>query len=814
MRVLKLLASLAGTLALIVALNSKLGVAPPLGKFLDPFHGFLQNAETADRPEQQNLKLPGLQAEATVVYDDRHVPHIFAENNHDLYFLQGYVTAQDRLWQMEFQTHAAAGRLSEFIGPRTLDYDRHQRRIGMTVGAQNALKRLEQDPVMRAVVRAYTDGVNAHINSLQPEDYPVEYKVMDYSPEAWTPLKTALLLEYMAWMLTGRSSDLQMSNTLARFGPQVVADLFPSYPKNMDPVVPAGTRWNFKPVELQLPEKSFSPAQASRRTAFEPDPDNGSNNWAVSGEKTASGYPILSNDPHLRLNLPSIWYEIQLHAPGVNTYGVSLPGSPNVIVGFNQQVAWGVTNSEADVLDWYEIKFKDKYLSEYWHDNQWRQTRRVVEEIKIRGQATILDTVVYTHHGPIVVLPGEKAFKRHAPTLHAMRWLGHDTGGEALAFYQLNRAQNYDDYVAALSHYACPAQNFIFADSSNIAIWHNGRMPAKWQNQGKFIGDGSDPRYDWQAWVPHDQNPHIKNPKRGFVSSANQNATDPSYPYYLNWYFAPYFRGARINEWLASSYNITPKDMRILQLDTKSMHAESVLPALLKLVDRGRLDTMELRVLDNIAAWDYFSDAAKTAPTVFDEWWGKLYSAIWQDDFGDGYLRWPHKDRTALLISEKPTSGWFDDKNTAATETAGDIALATFKATVSELTEQLGEFSPPANGQLNPRWQWGKFKGTDIDHLGRIPGLGRQNLDVGGDRGIVNATGRKHGPSWRMVVALGPEVKAWGTYPGGQSGNPGSAHYDEFVKTWMEGELDELLFMKDKHAGSGRTLSTIQLRGK
>ncbi|MCH9008453.1 penicillin acylase family protein, partial [candidate division KSB1 bacterium] len=359
MRLLKFAASAACMVLLIFLLNNRIGLLPPLGKFLDPFHGFWQNAETANTPVEKQLTLPDLDAPITILYDDRSVPHIFAENDHDLYFAQGYLTARDRLWQMGFQTRAAAGRLSEVLGRRTLAYDRFQRRIGMTYGARNALKAMAADSVVRRIIHAYTAGVNAYIQTLTPETYPVEYKILDYAPEEWTPLKCALLLKYMAWMLTGRSTDLKITNTLARFGAAVVHDLFPEYPENMDAVIPAGTPWRFDPVKVEKPDSGFLPRAVRAGLQFEPHSGNGSNNWVVSGKKTISGFPLLANDPHLGLSLPSIWYEVQLINPSVNVYGVSLPGVPNVIVGFNEKIAWGVTNAGADVMDWYEIKFQD-----------------------------------------------------------------------------------------------------------------------------------------------------------------------------------------------------------------------------------------------------------------------------------------------------------------------------------------------------------------------------------------------------------------------------------------------------------------------
>lgn len=813
MKMLKALFSFSAAFILIFVLNVKWGQLPPLGKFFDPFHGFWSNAEISQFRDNLLLHLNGLHAPVRVRFDDRGVPHIFAENEHDLYFAQGFVAARDRLWQMEFQTHAAAGRLSEILGNislgaiTTLDYDLHQRRIGMTYGARNTLATIENDSLMSNVLAAHAAGVNAYIQSLSPRDYPLEYKIMDYAPEPWTAYKTCLFLKLMSWTLAGRSSDLQMSNTLAKFGPEIVADLFPDYPQNMEPVIPTGTPWSFQPLPLRKPAGNFSPRAAQGITPFEPGPHSGSNNWAVSGKKTASGFPILANDPHLDLRMPSIWYEVQLVAPGVNVYGVSFPAAPGVIIGFNAKIAWGVTNSAADVMDWYEIKFKDENLREYFHDGQWKPTKRVLEEIKIRNGNTVTDTVIFTHHGPVPLRTGQTGISRQVPPLHALRWLAHDgSGNELLTFYRLNRAGNYEDFVEALKSYACPAQNFVFADEKDIAIWHNGYFPAKWPGQGKYIGDGSDPRYDWSEWIPHQQKPHIKNPKREFVSSANQNAADPDYPYYLGWDFAPYYRGARINEWLRSTGDIRPEDFRIMQLDNKNLKAEAVLPSLLTVLAKQELTAPQNKCLEELQHWDYFSDADKIAPSIFSVWWEKLYNGIWKDEFGDENLYWPSSDRTASLLAEEPEATWYDDVTTIEVENRDELILRTFKMTISELTEKYGP--------MNEKWQWGVHKSTDILHAARIPGFGKMDLNVGGDLAIINATGKHEGPSWRMVVALGPDVQGWGIYPGGQSGNPGSKRYDDFVDAWAAGELADLLFLKSATEQNVRLVAELDLMTK
>lgn len=808
MKLLLALVSVGISLALVIALNTSFGIAPPVGKFLSPFVGFWQNAETKDTPQATEIPVSGVQAEVKVLYDENRVPHIFAQNNYDVYFAQGFVTAKDRLWHMEFQTHAAAGRISEIIGARTLEMDRFQRRMGMVYGAQQSLKAMLADPRSREMLEAFTAGINAYIGQLKPKDYPLEYKLLNYAPEPWTPLKCALLLKLMAYDLAGRSDDLRMTNILRKYGPSITKNLFPDYPFREDPIVPSGTPLDFKPLPIPPEPASFIASQTEKKIENEPNPELGSNNWAVSGAKSTTGYPLLANDPHLELNLPSIWYQIQLVTPDMNVYGVSLPGAPNVIIGFNERVSWGVTNVDADVMDWYELKFKNSAQQEYWHANQWKSIRKVTEEIKIKGAPSVFDTVSYTHHGPIVYDQAEQVFNKQSPVKHAMRWVAHEQSNEILAFYLLNRAKNYTDYRQALTHYTAPAQNFIYADvADTIAIWPNGKFPLKWHNQGKFILDGSDPAYDWQGWIPQAHNPHVVNPPRGFVSSANQFSADPKrYPYYLNWQFSPAQRGIRINQRLAQMQKVSVDSMRQLQNDNLNLHAQTILPAMLTAVQNDKLNKTQQQALQILTSWNFFNNATEIGPSIFQEWWPALDQAIWEDEFGNSsnmQLRYPSRDRTMQLILTEPQARWFDNSNTPEKETLTQLVTTTFQATVDSLQHRYGPVSS--------KWQWAQVKSTDILHLAKLPGFGRNDLLIGGGAGIVNATGARHGPSWRMVIALGPEVQGYGVYPGGQSGNPGSFYYDNLIETWRQGKLFKLKYLKNAAEPAAKEMSVMQL---
>ncbi len=807
MKWLKLLLAPAFPCALFFFLNFKHGDLPPLGKLLNPFAGFWQNNAAGDAM-LSDQQLPELQESVAVVWDDRRVPHIFAQNAHDLYFVQGYLTARDRLWQMEFQTHAAAGRLAEIVGARALEHDRFRRRIGMTYAAENALKAMQADGKSRVVVEAYTQGVNAWIRNLDAKELPFEYKVLDYQPEPWTPIKCALLLKQMAWTLSGRSSDRIMSLTRSALGEELMQRLYPQYPPSQDPIMPATTQWNFQPHVAQKPEREFHSSPSGATKSIERISTDGSNNWAVAGSKTASGFPMLCNDPHLGLTLPSIWYEAQLVSPEVNVYGVTLPGTPAVIIGFNQAMAWGVTNAGSDVLDWYEIKFKDEQQSEYFYDGAWRPTQQRIEELKVRGAATVRDTVTYTHHGPVAYRKHERPFDEQVPAGAAMRWTGHDASQEMLTFLKLNRARNYEDYVEALSHFDCPAQNFVFADTAgDIAIWHNGKFPLRWREQGKYLSDGSDPAYDWQGWIPRAQVPHVKNPERGFVSSANQNAADLNYPYYLGWDYAAFERGARINEFLATKSQLTPQDMMNLQNDVLSLFAQKTLPHLLNLLPPENLEAEQKQLREVLATWNYEYRAGLAAPLIFNTWWRELFVLIWSDDMkvGEHELEYPRRDVTMNMILCEPASPFYDLKSTAAKETLADLVQLAFQNAQEKLVA--------AHGPFGPKWNWEMARGTDLPHLARFPNVGRMHLPTSGNSDNVNAITQTHGPSWRMIVSLGPEVKAWGIYPGGQSGNPGSRFFDNAVDDWVAGKYYELLYLKTASDKDARIVGKTSLRG-
>ena len=807
MRIIKIVFAVVLLAGIFYLFNFKHGSLPPLGKFLNPQSGFWRNNSQMDKIPN-TLKINGLKQDVQVIIDKRRVPHIFAHNNHDLFMAQGYIAARDRLWQMEMQTYLVAGRLAEIVGAKAVNMDRYYRRLGLDFGAEKACELVLENEETNEVLKAYSKGVNAYIDGLTSQALPLEYKILDYKPEKWTELKSILMLKFMAETLTAGSSEPEMTLTWEALGEKVMEDLFPMVPPFPEPIIPEGTPWDFEAVRLPEPPKQIIPVEIRPGMISEDNSSLGSNNWAVSGKKTKSGFPILSNDPHLGLNLPSIWYELQLNAPGINVYGVSIPGTPCVIIGFNENIAWGETNAGSDVFDWYRIKFKDESRKEYLYNGEWREVVIRKEIIRVRGGQDIVDEVLYTHHGPIVYTEEGSGMFSNIPVDAALRWTAHDPSNELLAFIKLNRGRNYEDYVKAMAHFDCPAQNFVFASSSgDIAIRHNGKFPLRWVKQGRYLSDGSDPVFDWGGWIPHEHVPHVINPDQGFVSSANQEPADSSYPYYLDWSYTSFSRGMRINEILTSGENFTPQDMIDLQNDTLNPVARIALPILLPLILNENLSETEQVIFNELEKWDYRYDVDKIGPTIFEKWWQILREIIWKDDMKkeDVLLRIPSSDVLLKKILSDSSCIYFNNCDTEKIETLEDVAVESFKIAVDRLNKEYG--SP---GQS---WEWGNTKKTDIFHLARIPGLGRENLRTPGGSGIVRAISHDWGPSWCMVVTWEPQVRAWGIYPGGQSGNPGSKYYDNMVDDWVNGRISELHFLYNPGIEAEHLAGSILLRG-
>ena len=826
MKFLKFFIALATTVAMTWGLNTSFNIkglpVPALGKFLSPFEGFWKNGK-AITAKPSNLTFPELKNSVKVAFDDRDVPHIFADNTADAYYVQGYLHASNRLWEMEMITRAAAGRLSEVLGDRPLNpknpnftivsVDKLRRHQGILASAEKIIGEWEKDPATKTLITAYCAGVNAYIRNLEYKDYPIEYKFFGVKPEEWTPLKSILVSKQMAMDLALGEEDAKMTNAKALLGSDFDA-IFPTYFKEQDPVVPKGTVWSPKGSMSEAAPKADNTSLSTisgqngmltfpNIDEVRPDPSNGSNNWAVAASKTKNKKPILCGDPHLGLKLPSIWYELQIVTPEMNVYGVSIPGLPAVIIGFNDKIAWTQTNVGHDVSDWYTIKWKDKSKAEYLLDGGYKKTVIRVEEIKVKNAPSVFDTVRYTSWGPVV-------FENDTLPMNdmAFHWLGNEVPLAMIStFEKLNKAKNYNEYAEAIRDFNVPAQNFAFAcNDGDIALKVMGMHPIKAQGQGRFIQDGTSSANGWKGFIPKDQIPQYRNPSRGFVSSANQHSTDPSYPYfYHSENFEPY-RGRLVNRFLSQSDSFTVEDMMKLQNNSFSLMVEEALPNMIKNLDSTALSAPELALLADLKGWNYTYDADKTAPVVFEEWYNAFYDGTW-DEFSaqknaDNISK-PRTWRTVFLLRDEPTSKFFDKVLTPTVkETAKEILTESFKKMALNLVKLQAE--NVIKFPSSPKLVWSNYKDTEVPHISNLPGFGRSHLNNGGQVRTINSVKKNHGPSWRMIVELGDTPRAFVVYPGGQSGNPGSKHYADFIEKWTKGEYYEAVYMKKADETSPR----------
>ena len=478
--------------------------------------------------------------------------------------------------------------------------------------------------------------------------------------------------------------------------------------------------------------------------------------------------------------------------------------SQKAISGFNDSIAWGVTNAQRDLVDFYKIQFKDNSKKEYLSDGKWLTSKKVVEKHTVKGNDDFYDTVIYMHHGPVMY---DETFHGEDEKNHfAFRWISHDPSEEVMTFYKLNRGKNYSDYSQALDHYGSPAQNFVFASSSgDIAMRVQGKYPIRRKGEGKYILDGTKTSTEWQAFIPNDQNVMDKNPSRGFVSSANQYPSDPTYPYYINGSSFEAYRNRRINKVLSGLNQITPTDLMNLQFDVYNLKAEESLPTWLSYLDTTKLSTTENDALQILKSWDLYNTIDSPGASYYEAWWDALYPMVW-DEMKESKvsLEFPTTYTTLKLIKEKPALNFFDIQGTREKETAKEVVQKAFADGVASIEKW------KVNKGKSPRWA--DYKDTFIGHLMRLEAFS-YHVEHGGNHDIVNASSRTHGPSWRMVVSLEKSgTQAWGVYPGGQSGNPGSPFYNNMLDHWSKGKYYKFHFTSSSDQLKNNALSITTLK--
>jgi penicillin amidase len=766
---------------------------PRIGPLLSPAQGFLQNRESTKDLSSAYFPAGVGYKNGQVVVDDHLIPHIYADDDLTAYRIQGFIEAKDRLWQMDFVTRVAAGRISEVIGPRAIDFDKKQRRKGLPESARRILSKWQTFDSYR-ILESYTKGVNDYISTLSSEDFPIEYKLLDFSPEAWSPYKTALFYKYMSDILCGRESDIELYNMRKILGDEVFEFLFDKKNPRAYPVIPSEVDY-YSHVPKQDKAEAGLPAGSGFERPFPSKPSGiGSNNWVISPQRSVTGRAILSNDPHLNLRLPSVWYLAHICTPTHNVMGVTFPGAPGITLGFNENVAWGVTNVGHDVLDWLIVDWVERW-STYKYEDELYPIEWKAEKIKVKGQATITDSVAWSHLGPIWTLSSADG---EADAI--MRWLAHEVGerDDLSVFPALNHAKDLNDLVAASSNHESPAQNFAFATKDgDIAMRVQGRFPVRNEENGRFLDSLRTCVDTWDDYIPVEDVPFCVNPQQGYLASANQASTDSTYPYY---YVDGDFRDERartINNFLRSKDKLGIEDMVALQMNNSHISAVEFCDAALDLIDP------DLYLYDAMSRWQGVHEAEDTLSTFFDIWIDLTYDLLFDEAAETNLeIRRPKLWRIADLAQTSPEHIVWDSKATMdKIEDAEDILTQAWNTAVEEYKK------------LDDK-RWYIHRDSKIEHIvSAFTSFGIQEIKSGGVGPAPNALRKSQGPSWRLICEPGSGRPALGVYPGGQSGNPGSRYYQDLFPLWESGKYLELGLPKDPKEVDN-ALFTIQAKGE
>jgi len=789
---------------------------------------FLAATHRAFPDVEGDMIVAGLNAPVEVIRDDMGVAHIYAADPHDLFLAQGYVHAQERFWQMDFWRHLGAGRLSELSGSSQVENDTFLRALGWEDLAEEQYA--TSTPPVKAALDAYAEGVNAYLAKQSPADLSLEYTFLElrnrsYTPEPWTPTNTLTWGHVMAWDLGG-NLDLEIDRALLLgvLSPEQVEQLYPAYPGTRHPYIiePSGqgqvaSLRGSADVETLLFRTQERVDALHALTGGGAESGIGSNSWVVSGALSSTGSPILANDPHLAIQMPSIWYQVGLHCLTVtaecpyNVAGFSFAGVPGVIIGHNDRIAWGVTNMGPDVQDLYIEKINPESPNQYEVNGEWVDMSVRSETIEVAGADSVAIRVRETRHGPIISdtyesledFGTEAGIDLPESFAIALRWTDLDVNpGLAESILALNTAQNWEEFRTAAATFAVPAQNMVYADvEGNIGYQAPGNIPIRADGAGVIPVPGWDDRYEWVGFIEFDDLPRVFNPEQGYIATANNAIVGDDYPHLITWDWNYGYRARRIIDLLSSNPRLGLADHGRIQLDDYNLNAERLLPFVQAVPLNGRLEE-EARAI--LAAWDLRNAAESSGAAIFAAFWDQLLAQTFRDDLPED--QWPTGrgrwfDVVGNMVDD-PFDPFWDDVTTPQTETRDDIIITSFAAAVDGLASTLGA-SPEA-------WRWDAIhRAHFINPAFGDTGIGlvddrfnRGPVPVAGGADLVNAAGwdATEGfevdwlPSMRMLVDLGDLANSLAVHTTGQSGHVDHPHYDDMIPLWQEGRFSPMLW--------------------
>ncbi len=812
-KVVNLVLSLIGPIALIIILTMPIGPLTGGLGIIQPIGGIFDNG--APEPGSQVLALPGLDAEVEVIIDHMGIPHIYADSTNDAFMALGYMHAKDRLFQITMQNYFAAGRISEIVGGYANSSDKFYRTIGLKRSAELTLAWYEANAASNPDVKAALDsmyaeveGANAFIRSLTSATMPIEFKILGFTPELWTPVDCFINAKMLTWGLSGGLEDFQrqwIRETLDN--DTMYNDLFPDLMPYTEPIIQEQANISYAEYplapgmapatdnpgqyasmaladEVVIPEEKLEALIKSLNEVLNPFGDMelvGSNNWAINGSKSSTGMPILAGDPHLTLQAPSVWYEAHIVVLGeLDVTGTTFPGLPAVLIGHNDHLAYSFTNVGADVNDIFVEQINPTNSSQYMYNGEYRDFTIHEENILTKEGEIIPFSVKESVHGPCI----DSVWNTYNLGIEsdanlAMNWTGSGVTHEMVAAAGFMRAQNLDEFIDAMYWWDSPPQNCVYADDAgNIAMLVVGRFPVRAGYTGEYPVVALNDSIGMVSNIPYAYNPREINPSRCFVSSANQRTINPSeYGYDILGPQDNGYRGRRIFYLLDNNDGITVDDMKRYQADVVEVRAEVIVPYVIAAWDDvGDGNTTISDAVDLLRVWDFDMEPDLIAPTI----WMYLIDAIHYETFDE--IR---SINTAIPLSRTPileelivtnNSYYFDDHSTVGTvETRDDILVRSLFTAIDKLTVEWAD---------EENWEYGNRHIVFIEHLAGFTYIGG-----GSHRGQITLNVAPtwivtHGPSTRLVADLSNIEMSYMAYPGGQSGNMFSRHWDDNFELW------------------------------
>jgi penicillin G amidase len=733
-----------------------------------------------------------------VILEPDGTAHVTAQTDHDLFLALGYVHAKFRLFQMDLMRRQGAGRLSEVIGKAALDSDRFELQLGLLRTAQLEWTQLPTDDPSRAALEAYAQGVNDRIDEArQTHQLDAMFTLLGYEPKPWTPIDSLLIKGDMTQTLNFTDNPLVMAMLNKSLGADLASEWFPTLPPTpQSPYDPGPYPKASAPQPIAaMPAPDVATAEALyHRLASLPAglvaTGGASNNWAVAGSKSVSGGALLAGDPHLHLTLPAIWFQNSIDSPGYHASGVSIPGTPVVLIGHNGHIAWSLTDAQNQQTFFYVEKEDSAHPGMYFWKGDWKKYTSVSYDIPVLGGQTQHLKVQWSVHGPVISERGQST---------AVWWSGNLPSQDLGVLLKVDRASSWQEFRDALSGWYAPTHNFVYADDQgNIGLISAGYYPQ--------VGGGGQPwlpmpgtgEYDVTGTIPYDQIPQVYDPPSGIVWSANQRQVTKDYPYYIGTasnFFDPGYRANEIHRVLSQKNKLTAADMQALQTDTRDFLASEIVPVLLRSLDKKQLNQQETSALSLLRGWDFTMDVDSQAATIWNRFWSTYLNETFQPWWKSRGAKVDIQDDTVRDALGQDLEAWTlnDPGNRAfsapgvGSRTAVDAQLTAFRKAVASLGKELGS---------NPdKWTWGRVHQRVLENLAQISGLDYGPTPDRGDANTPLAAGgfpSTHGPSWRMVVDWGAHTFQ-AIYPGGQSENPASSWYSDRAATWFAGGLKPML---------------------